>query len=93
MSNDGVFGKRVARLALFAVAIPTMVVVMLSMTATHRFLTTSAVLPLLLVAIMAEQINRRGFPRKQLRRVLTIVQVCSFLLSGSLLITAGILRQ
>jgi hypothetical protein len=61
MSYDGVLRKRVAKLASFAVAISIMVLVMLSMTSFHRFLTTGAVLPLLLVAIIAEQINRRRF--------------------------------
>jgi hypothetical protein len=82
--------KRYAAIALTIVAL---VVVMLNVQGAHRFATSSAVMPVILVAIVAEQMNRRRGPQASGRRLLFAVQVTGFILGTSMLVAAGILRQ
>jgi hypothetical protein len=78
---------------MLAFAVPTLVLTMLTVEDAHRFLSTSAVIPLILVAVIAEQIKRRGAVEMRTRRVLSVVQVVGFILGASMFLAAGILRQ
>jgi len=63
-----------SRALLLALAVLILVFSMLAAKGAHRFLSTDAVIPVLLVAVVAEQIKRRGAVRMQTSRALSVVQ-------------------
>jgi ABC-type Na+ efflux pump permease subunit len=82
-----------AKVLMLAFAVPTLVLAMLAFKEAHQFLVTGAVIPLLLVAITAEQINRRVAMQTRTRRVLSVVQMGGFVLGVSTFLAAGTLGQ
>ncbi len=93
MTTGGLCLTKKSKAVMLVFAVPILVCAMLSMKDAHRLLSTDAVIPLLLVAIIAEQIKRRGAVRMGTSRVLSAVQVSGFVLSVSMLIAAETLRQ
>jgi hypothetical protein len=90
MTKDHLFMTKKSKALLLAFTVLLLVFTMLAVKDAHRFLSTGAVIPLLLVATVAEQTRRKSAaPTK----VLSIVQVSGFVLSVSMLIAAGTLRQ
>jgi hypothetical protein len=82
-----------AKVLMLAFAVPTLVLAMLASKDAHRFLVSGAVIPLLLVAIIAEQINRRSAVEIRTRRILSVVQAGGFVLGVSMFLAAGALGQ
>jgi hypothetical protein len=82
-----------AKVLMLAFAVSTLVFTMLTVKDAHRFLSTGAVIPFILVAVIAEQINRRGSVQMRTRRLLSAVQAVGFVLGVSMFLAAGILRQ
>jgi hypothetical protein len=93
MTKGSLCMTKKSKALMLALAVLILVFSMLAVKGAHRFLSTGAVIPVLLVAVIAEQIRRRGAVRMQTSRALSVVQVSGFVLSVAMLIAAGTLRQ
>ena len=93
MNADSVRRMTGAKSLMLLGAIAVLAAFMLSIKEVHRFLNTGAVIPLLLTAVIAEQVNRRNPSRAQVRGLLSGIQIVGFVLSASIMVAAGVLRQ
>ena len=81
------------RYMAIVLAVVALVAAMITFEGAHRFVTSLAVIPLILVAVVAEQINRRAAVQRGLGRLLSAVQVLGFVLGASMFLAAGVLRH